>query len=402
MNVRAEKRSLRREDVNPQLSILAQRKDPDQYPEITYLGNKYRDIRVYRDWEFGRGAPARRAQEADLNNIHISEDFLNLGMVLNRMRMDYPLKQKLVEMLSELYPGISDYDTFVNAGKVQVILHEGRFAVPATRLSDGTLRWLCLLAILLDPTPPPLVCIEEPELGLHPDVLPTLAQLLREASERTQLIVTTHSEVLVDAVTETPECVVVCEKDGDTTGFTRLSKESLADWLEKYSLGQLGQRAKSGKSLVKIKLYVEGGGNDNRALRAECRRAFAALFGKAGLTGRKPSVHPCGGRQQAYDDFCIALRNAQQNEFPVLLVDSETPVSSEPWQHVHSRDGDNWERPQDAGDDQLHLMVQVMETWFLQIARIWRFTSAPISTRTDFQIRRSWRTARSKRSPIPS
>ncbi len=246
LNIREEKRSLRLEDVDPRLSILAQRKDPDQYPEITYLGNKYREIRVYRDWAFGRGTPARRAQEADLNNTHISEDFLNLGLVLNRMRMDYVLKQKLVEMLSELYPGISDYDTFINAGKVQVILHEGRFAVPATRLSDGTLRWLCLLAILLDPTPPPLVCIEEPELGLHPDVLPTLAQLLREASERTQLIVTTHSEVLVDALTETPECVVVCEKDGDTTGFTRLSRESLADWLEKYSLGQLWSKGEIG------------------------------------------------------------------------------------------------------------------------------------------------------------
>ncbi len=246
LNVREERRSLRREDVNPQLSILAQRKDPDQYPEITYLGTAYKQIRVYRDWTFGRAAPARGAQQADLNNTHVSEDFFNLGMVLNRMRMDYPLKQKFVEMLCELYPGISDYDTFINAGKVQVILHEGRFAVPATRLSDGTLRWLCLLAILLDPTPPPLVCIEEPELGLHPDVLPHLAQLLREASERMQLIVTTHSEVLMDALTDTPESVVVCEKNEDTTEFTRLSRESLADWLEKYTLGQLWSKGEIG------------------------------------------------------------------------------------------------------------------------------------------------------------
>ncbi len=116
---------------------------------------------------------------------------------------------------------------------------------------------------------------------------------------------------------------------------------------------------------MRIKVYVEGGGNCNRRLSAECRSAFAALFDKAGLAGRKPSVHPSGGRQQAYDDFCIALRNASATEFPVLLVDSESPVSSEPWQHVESRDGDNWKRPQDAADDQLHLMVQVMESWFL-------------------------------------
>ncbi len=246
LNVREEKRALRREDVHPQFSILGQRKDPDQYPEITYLGMAYKQIRVYRDWTFGRGAPARGSQEADLDNTHLSEEFLNLGMVLNRMQMDYSLRERLVEMLRELYPGVSDFGTSVNAGKVQVYLREGKYAIPATRLSDGTLRWLCLLAILLDPTPPPLVCIEEPELGLHPDVLPLLAQLLREASERTQLIVTTHSEVLVDALTETPESVVVCEKHEDTTEFTRLSRESLADWLEKYTLGQLWSRGEIG------------------------------------------------------------------------------------------------------------------------------------------------------------
>jgi predicted ATPase len=71
---------------------------------------------------------------------------------------------------------------------------------------------LCLLAILCDPEPPPLVCIEEPELGLHPDILPKLADLLVSASERTQLIVTTHSSLLVDAMTDRPESIVVCEK----------------------------------------------------------------------------------------------------------------------------------------------------------------------------------------------
>ncbi|NLS90918.1 MAG: AAA family ATPase [Planctomycetaceae bacterium] len=246
LNVREEPRTLRREDVDPQLSIVAQRKDPDQYPEITYLGAAYKQIRVYRDWTFGRTAPARGAQQADLDNQHVSEDFLNLGMVLNRMRMVYPLKQRLLEMLCELYAGITDFDLSINAGKVQVVLHEGRFAVPASRLSDGTLRWLCLLAILLDTTPPPLVCIEEPELGLHPDLLPTLARLLREASERTQLVVTTHSEVLVDALTETPEYVVVCEKPDETTRFSRLSREGLADWLEKYTLGQLWSKGEIG------------------------------------------------------------------------------------------------------------------------------------------------------------
>jgi len=129
---------------------------------------------------------------------------------------------------------------------VQVFFSEGDFSVPATRLSDGTLRYLCLLAILCDPEPPPLICIEEPELGLHPDILPKLADLLVQASQRTQLIVTTHSDLLVDAMTEHPEAVVVCEKHDGKTEMRRLKKEDLASWLGKYRLGQLWTRGQIG------------------------------------------------------------------------------------------------------------------------------------------------------------
>ena len=83
------------------------------------------------------------------------------------------------------------------------------------------------------------MCIEEPELGLHPDVLPTLTELLLEASERGQLIVTTHSEVLVDALTHQPECVVICEKHQGQTRMRRLKADELAEWLKRHGLGEL-------------------------------------------------------------------------------------------------------------------------------------------------------------------
>jgi predicted ATPase len=72
--------------------------------------------------------------------------------------------------------------------------------ISAYRLSAGTLKFLCLMAILLHPEPPPLICIEEPELGLHPDAMSVVADALREASGRCQVIVTTHSEALVSAL----------------------------------------------------------------------------------------------------------------------------------------------------------------------------------------------------------
>ena len=76
-------------------------------------------------------------------------------------------------------------------------------------------------------------------MGLHPDLLPTLSDLMREAAERTQLVVTTHSDILVDTLTDQPESVVVCEKREGQTEMRRLDKGDLAKWLEDYRLGDL-------------------------------------------------------------------------------------------------------------------------------------------------------------------
>ena len=76
-------------------------------------------------------------------------------------------------------------------------------------------------------------------MGLHPDIIPEVAKLLIDASKRSQIFVTTHSDVLVDALSEVPEAVVVCEKVDGATQMRRLDGESLKPWLEKYRLGEL-------------------------------------------------------------------------------------------------------------------------------------------------------------------
>ena len=240
------RRVLRREDVDPEQSILSQRKDPDQYPELTYLGETFARIRLYREWSFGRYTLPRMPQKADLPNDVLDEDARNLGLILNRLRREPSVKRELLNALKALYEDVTDFDVIVEGGTVQVVFQEGNIVVPAMRLSDGTLRYLCLLAVLCDPSPPPLVCIEEPELGLHPDVLPTLADMLVRASERTQIVITTHSDALVDAFTVAPESVLVCEKVRGSTVMRRLDEESLSEWLHKYSLGQLWRRGELG------------------------------------------------------------------------------------------------------------------------------------------------------------
>jgi predicted ATPase len=239
-------RELAQETLNLEQSILAQRRDPEAYPEITYLAETYEKVRIYREWTFGRNTVFREPQRADMRNDRLEEDFSNLGLFLSRLKRTPKAKAAIQEGLQDLYDGVTDFETIVEGGSVQVFFSEGDFSIPATRLSDGTLRYLCLMAILYDPHPPPLICIEEPELGLHPDILPKLADHLVRASARTQLIVTTHSDILVDAMTERPEAVVVCEKHDGKTEMRRLRKEDLTQWLEKYRLGQLWTKGQIG------------------------------------------------------------------------------------------------------------------------------------------------------------
>jgi predicted ATPase len=246
LNIRGKERELRREEIIPDQSVLSQRKDPEHYPEITYLGKVFDSFRLYREWSFGRYTAPRLPQPADLPNDFLLEDASNLGLVLNRLGKDASTKRALLEHLKKFYEGIDDIDLIVEGGTVQIFLQEGNYNIPATRLSDGTLRWLSLLAVLLHPSPPALVCLEEPEIGLHPDMLRTLAQLLLAASARMQLVVTTHADVLVDALSETPEAVVVCEKRNGSTRLKRLDKEDLAAWLQDYSLGQLWRSGEIG------------------------------------------------------------------------------------------------------------------------------------------------------------
>jgi len=225
--------------VRPDCSIVGQLFDPSSFAELASLSQNYEKVRIYREWAFGRSAVFREPQQADMRNNFLEDDFSNLGLFLSKLRKTPKAKKAIIENLRKLYDGLTDFEVVAEGGSVQVFFTEGDFVIPAARLSDGTLRFLCLLAILCDPEPPPLICIEEPELGLHPDILPTVADLLKSASERTQIIVTTHSDILVDAMTDCPESVVVCEKHKGQTEMTRLSASELAVWLEKYRLGQL-------------------------------------------------------------------------------------------------------------------------------------------------------------------
>jgi predicted ATPase len=233
-----ERRGLNRESVKPEQSILSQVRDPERYPVLAWLQERYERISLYRNWSFGPLAPLRREQSAHGRSDVLRDGGENLPLVLSRIRSR--VRNELIESLRKFYEGIEDIQLTVGGGNVLLFLVEsGGREIPATRLSDGTLRYLSLLAVLLDPAPGPLVAIEEPELGLHPDIVPHIAELLVQASKRTQLVVTTHSRMLVDALSDRASSIVTCTKENGESHLERLDGTALNAWLQKYSLGEL-------------------------------------------------------------------------------------------------------------------------------------------------------------------
>ena len=241
------KRHLQRDDLLPDQSVLAQRKDPDLYPELTWFGRQVGKIQMLRDWTFGRYTAPRQPQPADLPEDRLLPDCRNLALALNQIE-HRQTSVELNRLLKRFFPRFERMSTKVSGGSIQFYLHETGFGspIPATRLSDGTIRFVALLATLLAPSLPPLICIDEPELGLHPDAVSLLAALLIEASERTQLIVVTHSDALVSVLTEQPDAIVACERAGAGTTLRRLDPGKLSHWLEDFRLGDLWRMGELG------------------------------------------------------------------------------------------------------------------------------------------------------------
>jgi predicted ATPase len=235
--------------LNPERSVLSQRTSPNiqdaligkYMPALFEIGDFFESLDFHQDWEFGADLTPRDPRPAGQPVERLEENAYNLAQMLAHFRdFHRPVFDRVNELMKKFYEPFKSVEVRVQGTHLQIAVEEeGGFSVSAYRLSDGTLRWLALLVILLNPTPAPVTCIDEPELGLHPDVLPTLADLLRDASARTQLILTTHSRTLVECFSDDSESVCVCEKVNGATEIVRLEADRLKVWLEKYSLGQL-------------------------------------------------------------------------------------------------------------------------------------------------------------------
>jgi len=222
---------------------IFQVKDQEKYRTPHKLLRALQDWTHYGDIDVSREAPIRRPGLIR-PTTRLASTGANLASVLYSIQQQHPAIWKEIEDILET--ACLDFHSITfppEGGDGRVVLrwwerpYEKHGGFSAGLLSDGTLKLLCLVAILKTPDPPPLICIDEPELGLHPDWVKLAAELMQSAAGRTQLIVATHSPQFVSKLS--PEQVIVTEKKDGQTTFTALSGETLKNWLQEFALGDL-------------------------------------------------------------------------------------------------------------------------------------------------------------------
>jgi predicted ATPase len=199
--------------------------------------------RVYHLHDTGREAPLRHAQPVR-DNLRLKPDAANLAPFLRFLRERFPdHHQSIVSTVRLVAPFFDDFVYRKDPGERVELewLEQGDPETPRSprQLSDGSLRFIGLATILLQPAhlQPDTILIDEPELGLHPLALTILAGLLRQASDQRQIIVSTQSVELVNELA--PEDVIVVGRKEGASWFERLDAERLEEWLQEYTLGEL-------------------------------------------------------------------------------------------------------------------------------------------------------------------
>lgn len=182
-------------------SMMTELADPDRAPEILAVRERIRAWRFYDGFRTDPEAPARRPQVGTRTEV-LSSDGSDLAAAIQTIA-EVGDAAGLRDSLADAFDG-ARAEVLWDGGLCEVALHQPGMLRPlrSAELSDGTIRYLLLVAALHTPRPPDLMVLNEPETSLHPDLLPPLARLIARAAERTQLVVVTHSSALVDRLTE--------------------------------------------------------------------------------------------------------------------------------------------------------------------------------------------------------
>ncbi len=209
---------------------------------VQYIKPAIESWRVYHFHDTSDTALVKQVHYAN-DNLRLKTDAANLAAFLMRLKQKFPKNyEQIVKTIQLVAPFFAD---FVHRGDEEAIqlewLEVGNLDTPfkAHVLSDGTLRFICLATLLLQPFElmNDTILIDEPELGLHPYALAVLADLIKRAAEQKQLIISTQSVELINHFSAND--IIVVDRVNDASTFKRLDEELLKDWLEDYTLGDL-------------------------------------------------------------------------------------------------------------------------------------------------------------------
>lgn len=210
-----------------------------------YVRTSVSNWRVYHFHDTSEKAKVKQKHPAN-DNLRLKTDAANLAAYLRMLNENHPEHyQRIVDTIRLVAPFFGDFVQRPDAEYVELEwTQQGKPDTPfkALHLSDGTLRFICLATLLLQPTEllPDTILIDEPELGLHPYAISVLADIFKQVAEQRQLIVSTQSVELVNELS--PEDVIVVDQENDTSTFKRFTQEELSGWLEQYAMGELWKR----------------------------------------------------------------------------------------------------------------------------------------------------------------
>ena len=210
-----------------------------------YLQEFLESCTVYHFHDTSRTSAMRQACDAE-DNRYLRHDASNLPAFLYRLEQTEPraftLIEQTIQSIAPYFKRFSLAPSSLAPNQISLVWEEqdSDMYLDAQSLSDGTLRFIALATLLLQPDPPKTIVIDEPELGLHPAAIEKLAALVRVASHKAQVIIATQSSSFVSCFE--PEDIVVVERKEGSTAFVRPDKERLTSWLEDYSLGELWEK----------------------------------------------------------------------------------------------------------------------------------------------------------------
>ena len=209
-----------------------------------FFGNNWlKEFEVYHFHDTGDTSPIKSPSNVDDNRI-LKKDGSNIAAYLYYLKIKHPKHffriEKTIQSVAPFFERFLLKPLNLDENSIKLEWKEegsqdGYF--DAYNLSDGTLRFICLATLLMQPNPPETIIIDEPELGLHPVAINKLASLMRKISGVSQLIIATQSINLIDNFE--PKDIIVADRKNNETVFNRLNNEELKGWLEDYSLGDV-------------------------------------------------------------------------------------------------------------------------------------------------------------------